>query len=153
MGEIGSAQMFWQVYNHTPQASLLTATTEGPRAVLADPVGNIRSILLFREFIGDHPCVIEMGAPGMAVVYRYQVPDMDPETLDHEWEEVQLAAIGESCNSKTFALSGVRLLDRTKRGSVAHRFEFWCAKKAEDVMAFVQSRASVHGVKVDTVHA
>ena len=94
VGEIRSAQMFWQVYNHTPPASLLTATTEGPRVVLADPVGNIRSVLLFRELIGDHPCVIEMGAPGMAVVYRYQVPDLDPDALDHEWEEAQLAAIG-----------------------------------------------------------
>ena len=153
VGEIRSAQMFWQVYHHTPQASLLTATTEGPREVLADPIGNIRSILLFREFIGEKLCVIEMGAPGMSVVYRYQVPNLDPETLDHEWEEVQLAAIGESCNSETFALSGVRLLDRTKRGSVAHRFEFWCAKEAEDVLSFVKSRAKVHGVKVDTVHA
>jgi len=152
-GEIRSAQTFWQVYNNTPQASLLTTTAEGPRVVIAEPVGNIRSILLFREFIGNKLCIIEMGAPGMAVVYRYQVPDMEPEALDFEWEEVQLSAIGESCNSDTFALSGVRLLDRTKKGNVAHRFEFWCSKEAEDVKSFVESRAEVYNVNVEIIHA
>ena len=139
------------MYNHTPRASLLTTTNEGPREVLAEPIGNIRSILLFREFIGEKPCIVEMGAPGMSVVYRYEVPNMSPETLDFEWEEVQLSAIGESCNSDTFALSGVRLLDRTKKGNVSHRFEFWCSKEAADVKSFVDSRAKVYGVRVDTI--
>ncbi len=153
VGEIRSAQTFWQVYNNTPRASLLTTTSEGSRVVIAEPIGNIRSILLFREFIGEKLCIVEMGAPGMAVVYRYQVPNMTPEALDFEWEEVQLSAIGESCNSTSWALSGVRLLDRTKKGNVAHRFEFWCGKEAEDVKSFVESRANVHSVKVETIHA
>ena len=78
---------------------------------------------------------------------------MDPKTLDFEWEELQLAAIGESCNAQTWALSGVRLLDRTKKRNVAHRFEFWCDREADDVKRFVEGRAEFHHVKVQTVRA
>ena len=151
VGDIRSAQTFWQMYNHTPNASLLLVTTQGGRVVTADPIGNIRSIFLFRECIKNKQTVIEMGAPGMAVVYRYQVSDMTPEAVDYEWEELQLAAVGESCNCTSWALSGVRILDRTKRGDVAHRFELWCGEKAEDVHTFAQSRAALHGVQVEVV--
>ena len=150
--EIYTIQMFWSVANHAPPASKLTVTTEGPREVIAEPVGNIRSILLFRTYTDKKPTVIEMGAPGMRVVYRFEVPGMSASALDHEWEELQLAAIGESCNSESWALSGVRLLDRTKKGKVAHRFEMWCRKEADDVRRFAQARADTHGAALHTVN-
>ena len=58
--------------------------------------------------------VVEMG-PHMQVVYRYEVKDMNDATLDHEWEEISLGSIGESINQESWALQGVRVLDRTKQ--------------------------------------
>ena len=136
---------FWQGVNWTPKVSELLSSKTAPRTVQAHPIGNVKSIFVFRAY--EHTkrgrTVVEMGAPGMQVVYRYEVPDLTAEELDKEWEDLRLGAIGESVNKDSWALQGVRLLDRTKQKRVSHRFELWCSKEAEDVQKFAQRRAEL----------
>ena len=140
VAHLATAQEFWQIMHHTP-VNLLFVTTEGPRVAQADPIGNVRSVFLFRK----HHENVEFGKNNLSVVYRYEVKNMSPEELDFEWEEVMLSAIGESCNATSWGLEGVRVLDRTKKKQVAYRFELWCSKKAEDVHAFATARAGALG--------
>ncbi len=139
------AYEFWQGVNWTPRVSELLSSATSPRTVQAHPIGNIKSIFTFRsyELTQREPTVSEMGAPGMAVVYRYEVSDLTAENLNHEWEEIRLGAIGESINKDSRALQGVRLLDRTKQKKVSHRFEMWCKEEAQDVRAYAEKRAEL----------
>ena len=139
------AHEFWQGVNWTPKPSELLSSATAPRTVQAHPIGNIKSIFVFRayEHTTRKPTVVEMGAPGMVVAYRYEVPKMSAEDLNHEWEELRLGAIGESINATSWALQGVRLIDRTKQKNISHRFELWCSKDAEDVQTYAKRRAEL----------
>ncbi|MBC83404.1 MAG: hypothetical protein CL454_00925 [Acidimicrobiaceae bacterium] len=146
------AHEFWQGVNWTPKVSELLSSSTAHRTVQAHPIGNVKSIFVFRSY--EHterkPTLIEMGAPGMMVAYRYEIPNLSAEQLNQEWEDVRLGAIGESINQQSWALQGVRLLDRTKncqtnQKKVSHRFELWCSKEAEDVQNFAKKRAELLG--------
>ena len=143
--DFNSAQTYWQTTHWTPYPSELLMSTSKPRGVQALPIGNIRSLFLFRtlDLTSQKPMAIEMG-PHMQIVYRYEVKGMDETTLDHEWEEISLASIGETINQTSWALQGIRLLDRTKQPHVSHRFEFWCAKEAPDVEQYARNRSRMH---------
>ena len=146
--DFNSAQTYWQMTHWTPYPAELLMTTTQSRAVQAQPIGNIRSLFLFRtlDTTTQKPMAIEMG-PHMQVVYRYEVKSMDEKTLNHEWEEISLASIGETINQTSWALQGIRLLDRTKQPHVSHRFEFWCAKDAPDVEQYARERSRIHNGK------
>ena len=144
--DFSNSHEYWQMVHWTPYPSeLLISSSNQQRGVQALPIGNIRSLFLFRkaDLTTGSPMVVEMG-PHMQVVYRYEVKDMDDATLDHEWEEISLGSIGESINQESWALQGVRVLDRTKQPNVSHRFEFWCAKEAPDVEKFARGRSKLH---------
>ena len=138
---------FWQGVNWTPKPSELLSSATASRSVQAHPRGNVKSMFVFRtyEHTKRKPTVVEMGAPGMVLAYRYEVPKMSADDLNHEWEELRLGAIGESINATSWALQGVRLLDRTKQKNISHRFELWCSKEAEDIETYAKRRAELFG--------
>ncbi len=146
--DFNSVHTYWSMVHWTPYPSELLITTTKPREVQAHPIGNVRSLFLFRtlDVTTQKPMSLEMGAH-MKVVYRYEVRGMDEKALDHEWEEISLGSIGETINQTSWKLQGIRLLDRTKQPNVAHRFEFWCADDAPDVEKYARRRSQMHNGK------
>jgi len=149
------AHEFWQGVTWTPKPSELLSSATAPRTVQAHPIGNIKSIFVFRayEHTKRKPTVVEMGASGIVLAYRYEVPKMSADDLNHEWEEIRLGAIGEGINATSWALQGVRLLDRTKQKKISHRFELWCSKEAEDIETYAKRRAELLGGKFSVTRA
>ena len=114
-----TAQQFWDGMYHLPNMSQLLRTSEGPReAFLGEDRQNVRGIILSRKDV-----VLEWKYPGLSHIYQYEEKDLANEEMDSTFENFCVDALGERYPS----LLGLRLLDRSKKDSVAHRWEFWCS--------------------------
>lgn len=131
-GAFHTVEEFWQGMAHIPTPSQLLVSLEGPReAFLGEERENVRGMILSRA-----PVVLEWKYPGMQFIYQFETLDMSGEEMNKEFETYCVNAVTEQYPS----LLGFRLLDRSKKGGVSHRWEFWCAGKEEALEKIVASR-------------
>lgn len=130
-GSFSKVSEFWQGLAHLPRPSQLLKTGDGPRSVfLGESQENVRAIILARSDV-----TMDWNHPTLERIYQYESPNKDGRAIDALFEDYCVDMVGE----KYPTLLGIRLLDRSKKGSVNHRWEFWCSGQSDELHGIITS--------------
>lgn len=131
-GTFNTPEELWGGLEHIPNPSQLFRTREGPReAFLGEDRENVRGLILSRKDV-----VLEWEYPGLECIYEYEDEDIPGEAMDEIFEGYCVHAVSEQFPS----LLGFRLLDRSKKDNVSHRWEFWCGAPDANLQGIIDEK-------------